>query len=163
VSDAIEIMFVDGAKSWPPMVRLLAETGPSFITNETLVVCQDYKYWGAYWLPIIVELLHERLRIVHVLPENTLTFRVDAPIRGNEMPSHLDELGEDAGLQALPRRVTGSARWVILSARSSCNCAPSDSFTTSATSNACARRSAMSSGGGRCGKGRGSSRQCASG
>ena len=44
VHEPVEILFVDGAKSWTGMVYLLQEVGPHLVRDEILV-CQDYKYW----------------------------------------------------------------------------------------------------------------------
>lgn len=78
--DPVEILFVDGAKSWEGMRHLLAVLSPHLLPGTTLLVCQDYKYWGAYWVPMILELLSDRLELVHVLEHNTVTFRLTAPL-----------------------------------------------------------------------------------
>jgi hypothetical protein len=75
----VEIAFVDGAKSWAGFAHLLAEVGPS-LTPDSLLVLQDYKYWGSYWVPMMSELVADRLELVHALPANTITFRVTAPL-----------------------------------------------------------------------------------
>lgn len=74
-----EIVFVDGAKSWAGLAHLLNELSPS-LTDGALLVFQDYKYWGSYWVPMMSELLAERLELVHILPENTVAFRVALPL-----------------------------------------------------------------------------------
>jgi hypothetical protein len=75
-SGPIQILFVDGAKSWDGFVHLLRETGSSLVANESIIVCQDYKHWGCYWVPALCELLKEQLTMVHVLRQNTVAFRV---------------------------------------------------------------------------------------
>jgi hypothetical protein len=88
----VEIAFVDGAKSWQGFAHLLAEIGPS-LSRNALLVLQDYKYWGSYWVPMMCELLMDELEPVHILPENTVTFRVTAPLaieQIGELPSATD-------------------------------------------------------------------------
>jgi len=71
----IELAFVDGAKSWTAFAHLMRELGPS-LAEGSLLVLQDYKYWGSYWVPMLAELQADRLELVHVLPHNTVGFRV---------------------------------------------------------------------------------------
>lgn len=75
----IEIAFVDGAKSWAGLAHFLDQIAPS-LTTGALLVLQDYKYWGSYWVPMMCELLADRLELIHVLPVNTVTFRVTSPL-----------------------------------------------------------------------------------
>jgi Methyltransferase domain len=75
----VEIAFVDGAKSWTGLTHFLAELAPS-LTANSLLVFQDYKYWGSYWVPMMCELLIEATELVQILPENTVTFRLTAPV-----------------------------------------------------------------------------------
>jgi hypothetical protein len=48
--------------------------------GDALVVFQDYKYWGAWWVAAIAEFFAGRLAIEHVLDNNTVSFRVKAPL-----------------------------------------------------------------------------------
>jgi len=93
----IEILFEDGAKSWKAMRHLLSETGPS-LTPGSLVVCQDYKYWGTYWVALALEMI-DSLELVHVLGDNTVTFRVTEPL--NVRLPILTDLDVEEGLAAL--------------------------------------------------------------
>lgn len=70
---AIEILFIDGAKSWNAMRFLLQETAHSLIHGQALIVCQDYKYWGNYWVAAMMELLGDAVQPVHVLRSNTVS------------------------------------------------------------------------------------------
>jgi hypothetical protein len=79
-SEPVEILFIDGAKSWTGMVHLLREMGPALLPRESLIVCQDYKYWGTYWVPLALEMLKDSLELVHVLDANTAAFRLVAPL-----------------------------------------------------------------------------------
>jgi hypothetical protein len=102
-SEPVEILFVDGAKSWTAMVHLLRELGPSLLPSRALLVCQDYKYWGAYWVPLALELLREHLELVHVLERNTVAFRVreQLPAEALERLPPFSGLEREASLAAL--------------------------------------------------------------
>src|SRR5262245_4036641 len=101
--EPIEVLFVDGAKSWKAMLHLLAETADSLVGGRALVVCQDYKYWGAYWVIIAIELLSEQLECLDIVGANTVTFRLRGRLRRSDVEQlpRLEELGVDAGLAAL--------------------------------------------------------------
>jgi hypothetical protein len=75
--EPIEILFIDGAKSLRGMRHLLQVLGSQFIIDKTLVVCQDYKYWGTYWVPLVMTRLKKYFEPVHnVLNGTTVTFRL---------------------------------------------------------------------------------------
>jgi hypothetical protein len=74
--DPVEILFVDGAKSWRGMTALLTTFVDALIPDRSLLVFQDYKYWGEYWVATLVELLSDTLTFQHQTRENTVTFRV---------------------------------------------------------------------------------------
>lgn len=101
--EPVEILFIDGAKSWEGMRHLLAEVGPHLLPGTSLLVCQDYKYQGAYWVPLIVELLADRLEPVHVLERNTVTFRLTAPLSAADVRAlgSLEELEPERGVALL--------------------------------------------------------------
>jgi hypothetical protein len=84
VKEPIEILFIDGAKSYAGLVYLLNEVRDHLIPGKTLLVCQDYKSWQAYWVPIVCEMLGKHLELVHNLEFNTVAFKVtsaiDAPL-----------------------------------------------------------------------------------
>jgi hypothetical protein len=100
--EPIEILFVDGAKSWNGLSHLLRQTGASLLPGASLIVCQDYKYWGAYWVPITMELLGTQLEIAHVLDQNTVSFRVVSPLDEEDLQlPDLSKLSVERGLSAL--------------------------------------------------------------
>lgn len=74
----IQLLFVDGAKSWTGMRHLLTETAPSWIPGKTVVVCQDYKHWECYWVTALAERLARHLRPLHVIQRNTVAFVVES-------------------------------------------------------------------------------------
>lgn len=76
----VEILFVDGAKSWTGYRDLLLTFGPYLIPGRSLLVLQDYKFWGCFWVAAITELLPDCLQVEHVLRQNTVTYRVQSPI-----------------------------------------------------------------------------------
>jgi len=80
-ADPISILFIDGAKSWHGMLHLLKTLIGELVENQTLLVCQDFKYWGTYWVPVMMVRLKEYLEPVHnVLDGTTVSFNVRAPI-----------------------------------------------------------------------------------
>ena len=100
-----EIVFVDGAKSWAGLAHFLRELAPS-LTRNSLLVFQDYKFWGSYWVPMMSELLADRLQIAHVLPANTVAFRVSLPLPTARIGAMPDS---DTGV-ALLERAAGRLR-----------------------------------------------------
>lgn len=83
----IQLLFVDGAKSWTGMRHLLIQTASSWIPGKTLLVCQDYKHWGCYWVTALMEVLSHRLRVVHVIQRNTVAFVVESRPSAAELAS----------------------------------------------------------------------------
>jgi tetratricopeptide (TPR) repeat protein len=51
----IEILFVDAAKSWELTNQILRGFGSALVPNKSRVVLQDYRFWYAYWLPLIFD------------------------------------------------------------------------------------------------------------
>jgi len=73
----IEILFIDGAKSWRGMSHLLRIVRERVVPGKTLLVCQDYKYWGTYWVPMMMSRLREYVEPVHnVRGATTVAFRL---------------------------------------------------------------------------------------
>ena len=98
--DTVEILFIDGAKSWRGLRHLLALTSSHFIPEISYLVCQDYKYWGTYWVPIMMAELESYLELVHnVKNGTTVTFRVVAKI-----PTTVFQNLEDDILAISPQR-----------------------------------------------------------
>jgi len=85
--EPVEILFVDGAKSWSGFISLLKTFTPHLLANQSLLVLQDYKSWQAYWVPAIAELLSAHLALEHVLHQNTVTFRLTSPIGDGALES----------------------------------------------------------------------------
>lgn len=91
VPEPVEVLFVDGAKSWRGRRHLLSTLGGSLLPDTALLVCQDFKYWATYWVPILVMLLADRLEPVHdVTSATTLSFRLNG-----ELPAARIEALED--------------------------------------------------------------------
>ncbi len=88
--EPVEILFVDGAKSWSGLRHLLGEIADSLIADQALIVCQDYKYWGTYWVPLAMEMLRDHFELVHVVRRNAITFR----LRGRLPSERVWALGE---------------------------------------------------------------------
>jgi len=79
-NEPIEILFVDGAKSWTGMRQMLSVFCSSLIPGKTILVLQDYKYWGAYWVASIAEFFSNHIEIVHHLRNNTIAFTLTKPL-----------------------------------------------------------------------------------
>lgn len=89
----VEILHIDGAKSWRGMVHLLKTLQYQLRPGSTFFVCQDYKYWGAYWVPIMMEKLRDYVTPVHnVLQATTVTFQQHTPIPADLVENLVDEV-----------------------------------------------------------------------
>ena len=65
LDDSVEILFIDGAKSWRGMAHLIGALSKNLMPGMSLLVCQDYKFWGAYWVPIMMHRLRGHVEVVH--------------------------------------------------------------------------------------------------
>lgn len=75
--ESIEVLFVDGAKSWRGMRWLLRCTAAALVPGKSLVVAQDLKHWGAYWVPAMLSSFLDTLELVHQTERgSTATFRL---------------------------------------------------------------------------------------
>ena len=101
----IEILFVDGAKSWRGMRWLLRCVATSLMAGRTLLVAQDFKHWGSSWVPLMLASLRDELELVHVVERgSTATFRLRGaldPQRFEALPDDVAKLDTTAALRAL--------------------------------------------------------------
>lgn len=101
----IEILFIDGAKSWRGMAHLLRIVRERMVPGKTLLVCQDYKYWGTYWVPMMMSRLRRYLMPVHnVLGATTVTFRLDREIPLevlDSLPDHVSDIPTNEGIKLI--------------------------------------------------------------
>jgi hypothetical protein len=73
------------------MKHLLGIVRERMIPGRSLLVCQDFKYWGTYWVPMMMVRLREYFEPVHnVLGATTVAFRL-----AKEIPSAVLERFED--------------------------------------------------------------------
>lgn len=83
IGGSVALLFEDGAKSWRGLVHLLSQVGP-LCEPGALIVLQDFKDWGSYWVPMAVARLREiaprSLEVRHVLADNTVTFKLTRPL-----------------------------------------------------------------------------------
>ncbi|MHC4421663.1 MAG: class I SAM-dependent methyltransferase [Planctomycetota bacterium] len=107
--EPVEILFIDGAKSWGSMIHVLRELGELFLPGATLLVCQDYKYWGEYWTALLMEHLSDHVSLVHNLTWNTVTFRVTSPLSRDRIEA-LPALSQISIAEGLSRLDTAAAR-----------------------------------------------------
>ncbi len=105
--DPVEILFIDGAKSWRGMRHLLLTLSSRLLPGKTLLVCQDFKYWGAYWVPMMMARLDAHVEPVHnVLGGTTVAFRLASAIPSGELErfeDHVASVSTDDGLRLLDR------------------------------------------------------------
>ena len=110
--EPIEILFVDGAKSWRGMRWLLRCVAPALLPARTLLVCQDFKHWGSYWVPLMMARIQPSLELVHVVRRgSTATFRLRAPLEPSAFEGLVDDamrLDTGAALEDIERM----ARWI---------------------------------------------------
>jgi hypothetical protein len=77
----VDILFIDGAKSWRGMCHLLRIARDRLVPGRSMLVCQDYKYWSTYWVPLVMSRIGAQVTPVHNnLTSTTVTFRVDTDI-----------------------------------------------------------------------------------
>lgn len=77
---AIEILFIDAAKT-PETADVIAQRFmPSLIPGHSLVIQQDYLHWRQPWLPAQMELLAECFELVAWCRKGTAVFRCTAPV-----------------------------------------------------------------------------------
>jgi hypothetical protein len=67
------------------MNYLIKEFHEYFIPDSTLLVCQDYKHWGMYWVHMIIEILSPKLRLVDILNSNTVSFKLTAKLEASDI------------------------------------------------------------------------------
>ncbi len=79
--EPISILFIDGAKSWRGMRHLLRVLSPRLQPGKSLLVCQDFKHWSTYWVPMMMARLEGLVEPVHnVIDGTTVAFRLRHPI-----------------------------------------------------------------------------------
>lgn len=97
-SEPIEILFVDGAKSWRGIRHLLVTVRASLVP-ECILVAQDYKHWAAYWVPLFLWQIRDSIDLVHVVRRgSTVSFRLRRPLdaaRIEALPDHVAQLDLD--------------------------------------------------------------------
>jgi len=87
------------------LIFLLSEFSNYLIPGKTLIVCQDYKYWGTYWIPLIFEMLRDHVELVHNLKYNTVTFRLTSKLEAEAIQSLGDfsDLSINSGMEYLSK------------------------------------------------------------
>ncbi len=104
-ADPVEILFVDGAKSWLGFKHLLLNISARLIPGRSILVFQDFKYWGTYWVPLMLNFLGDYLQPIHnVTSATTVTFRLLKPISRKKievLPNHIADVATDDSLTAI--------------------------------------------------------------
>lgn len=106
-SETVEILFVDGAKSWLGLKHLLLNVSERLVPGQSILVCQDFKYWGNYWVPLLLTFLSDHLEPIHnVLSATTVTFRLTRAISRNDLEplaNHIAGVPTNDALTAIDR------------------------------------------------------------
>lgn len=109
-TDPVELLFIDGAKSWRGMLFLLKTLREGLLKDVSYLICQDYKYWESYWVPVMMCRLSEYVEPVHdVFNGATVTFRVGREIPASlldSLPDSVDLLDADAVLEDIATAVS---------------------------------------------------------
>lgn len=101
------LVVVDGAKSWAAMLHLLRILGQVGIPGTTVVVWQDYRDWGSYWVHMALEAVGPAFRRMHAPPWAPVVMVLTQRPRTDELPAVIDEV---------PRKVADS--WLSAAAQS---------------------------------------------
>ena len=104
------VVFVDGAKSWRGLSHMLRQLAPRCVPGATLMVFQDCKLAGAYWVQMGLAKLDELdpggLALRHILPFNSVACEVTAgahPERWAELPETIDDIAPAEAVGLLER------------------------------------------------------------
>lgn len=112
--DRIEILFIDGAKSWRGMRHLLLTTADRLVPGVSLLVCQDFKYWGTYWVPMMMARIDRYVEPIHdVRGGTTVAFRLTQAIPREAieaLPDHVAGIPTAEGVEGIGRAVALLAR-----------------------------------------------------
>ncbi|MDH4067048.1 MAG: hypothetical protein OEW19_21830, partial [Acidobacteriota bacterium] len=100
---AIEILFIDVAKTWDINDFLLQHFFPRLIPGVSSVIQQDYHWPHTPWLSITMELLADHVTYLGSMPWATAHYRWERALAPGDIPSRLRDLGPDR-LVALANR-----------------------------------------------------------
>jgi len=81
---AVEILFIDIAKSWELNTPVIRECFPCLIPDRSIVIQQDYVHFGEYWLPIAMEFFGDCFDHLYFVDGATSVYRCR-----KEIPKHL--------------------------------------------------------------------------
>lgn len=102
-SRAIEILFIDVAKSWETNDFLLQHFFTKLIPGVSSVIQQDYHWPHTPWISITMELLADHATYLGSMPWATAHYRWDRALEPGEVPARLRDLGPER-LRALAAR-----------------------------------------------------------
>ena len=92
---AIEILFIDVAKSWDTNDVLIQQFFPRLIPGQSTVIQQDYHWPHTPWISITMELLADHVTYLGSMPWATAHYRWDRALEPGELPARLRDLGAD--------------------------------------------------------------------
>jgi hypothetical protein len=92
---AIEILFIDVAKSWETNDFLVQQFFPRLIPGVSSVIQQDYHWPHTPWISITMELLADHVTYLGSMPWATAHYRWERALEPGELPARLRDLGAD--------------------------------------------------------------------
>jgi len=111
---AIEILFIDVAKSWETNDFLVTQFFPRLVPGVSTIIQQDYHWPHTPWISITMELLADHVTYLGSMPWATAYYRWERPLAPGEFPARLRDLGAER-LKALALRAQtfapGSREW----------------------------------------------------
>ncbi len=77
---AIEILFVDVAKTLALSGKVLTEFFPRLIPRQSIVIHQDFYHPTAFYLPVVMEFLSDHFSIIETGRDSSVVFRLETEI-----------------------------------------------------------------------------------
>ncbi len=85
ISEPIELLFVDIAKTLALSGKVLTEFFPRLIPGKSLVVHQDFYHPTAFYLPVVMDSLAEHFTIIETGRDSSVVFKFESPIPQAEL------------------------------------------------------------------------------
>ena len=76
----IEILFIDVCKTWETNDCVVKTFFPYLVPGKSLVMQQDYLYFGHHWIHLTMEILKDYFVVEEYIPYNSVVFRCVKPL-----------------------------------------------------------------------------------
>jgi len=122
-AEAIEILFVDVAKSWSLNNWVVSQTFPCLTPGKSIIIQQDYVHFVEWWLQVVMEYYSDRFELLEVIFGASAIFRSIAPISREEARRDLSTLSLSEKIRLMERaaeKVPASAAEVLKCGRAKC-------------------------------------------